>query len=241
MGCKRFLIAAVLLLTACQFGTSIPPASTPTLPPSPLPTPTVTETVSSALQIEMNGVSLKLWRPAGWEAGDNDRGIIIAEYTIPASGGTVTTGGMLIYCSVALPDSDNNGNRALAALQQIVGHVGNKNWDATMTQPTALKWDGNDAAYYLFTSGDGVRALVIAVAVPGQNVVFCTISAPMMQAGRIRAQLGQLLDGMTINMTTLHGSGLNALPDPLPFPRYVPPPSTPQATAPSSIQTTAQP
>ncbi len=193
------------------------------------------------LQLEMNNVTLKLWRPTGWDAGDNDRGILVAEHTIPASGGTNNSGGMLIYCSVSLPDPDDDGNRALAILQQIVGQQSNKRWDATMTEPDALIWDGNDAAYYLFTSGDGVRALVIAVAVPNENVVLCTISAPMMQSDRIRAQLPQLLDGMTINTMTLHGTGLSSLPDPLPFPRYVPPPSTPQATPPGTVAPTLVP
>ncbi len=210
---KGFLVAVVMLLTACQ---SAAPTETilPTAPP----------TESPWLETVMNGVTLGLWRPDGWET-DQSNGLVLAEHSVSQNG--TVAGGMLIYCFVPAPDEyevgggERDDNYAWAVLDQVVQKSSSAGWDVTMTQPTAFEWDQQRAAYYLFTTGDGVRALVLALSLPNvQRVVFCTISVPAAQADRIRAQIPQLMDGLTINGTKLDGTALDALPDPLPFPRY---------------------
>lgn len=210
---KRFLLAAMLLLmAACQ---------------SAAPTETSTETIPNSsepqwLETQMNGVSLGMWKPRGWETDVSD-GLVLAEHTISTSGSIES--GMLIYVFVPPVDdfhvAAGDSNFAWAVLNQVVkmpSHTGN---DVSFSQPASFEWDAHDAAYYLLTTGDGVRAVVLALALPGESkVVVCNISVPMAQADRIRAMIPRILDGLTINGMALDGTALDRLPDPLPFPRY---------------------
>ena len=170
----------------------------------------------------MNGVSLGMWRPAGWEA-DSGHGLVMAEPTLSKHG--AVTGGLLIYCFVPPTDefsfSVSDTNYAWTVLDQVVkmpSHIGT---DVSVDEPVGFDWDNYPAAYYLLTSGDGMRVLVIAMAVPNmRKVVVCNLSIPAAQTSRIRASIPYLLDGMSINGQVFKGKSLDTLPDPLAFPRY---------------------
>ncbi len=96
-------------------------------------------------------------------------------------------------------------------------HTGN---DVAISDPAGFDWDQYGAAYYLMSSGDGIKALVLALALSKEppQVVVCNVSVPASQAGRIRAMLPTLLDGLTLDGRVFDGASLSALPDPLPFP-----------------------
>ena len=103
---KRFLIAAVCLLAACQ---------------SAAPTETRIETPETStrwLETQMNGVSLGIWTPDGWET-DLSEGLVLAEHAVSARG--KVEGGMLIYCFVPPMDefevSADDANYAWAVLK----------------------------------------------------------------------------------------------------------------------------
>jgi hypothetical protein len=224
---KRFLVAAVFLIAACQ--STMPPRSqseeTPTAAPLITDEAEVTETVAapSWLETEMNGVSLGMWRPDGWEA-DQSQGLVVAEHTVTAW--ATVEGGILIYCFVPLVDQfdvepNAAANFALAVLDKVVKMPSHTGRDVAVSQPVGFEWDNHPAAYYLLTTGDGVRALVLAIALSDeQKVVVCNLSVPGGQADRIREMTPQVLDGLTVDGEALDGATLEALPDPLPFPRY---------------------
>ena len=210
---KRFLIAAMLVMAACQ---SAAPTETLTI------TPKVATTTPRWLETQMNGVSLGLWRPAGWET-DLSQGLVIAEHTVVRNG--IIESGLLIYCFVPVLDefhiTPSDVNYAWAVLAQVVTMPNHTGSDVAVSRPAGFSWDHYPAAYYLLTSGDGVRALVIALVVPNtQEVVVCNVSVPVAQVSRIRSLTPQLLDGLSINGIVFDGAALNDLPDPLPFPRY---------------------
>jgi len=234
---KRFLIAAAFILAACQ---SAAPIETSLVPPtisvSPTPPPKWLET-------EMNGVSLGMWQPDGWESDLTD-GMVVAEHTA-VSGGS-GAGGLLIYLFVPPPGEfhikGNPPNYALAMLDQVVKMPSHMGWDMRVTQPIGFQWGEQQAAYYLMTKGDGTRALIIALAPPNLfKVVLCNVSAPLPEASRIRALLPQLLDGLTVNGKSLHGSALDDLPNPLPFPRYSQPPTDESESGTEESDVTSQP
>lgn len=207
---KRFLIAAVCLLAACQ-------------PAAPTETRTATpETTRQWLETEMNGVSLGLWTPEGWEADLSD-GLVLAEHSVSSRG--KYEDGILIYCFVPPMDefqvSASDANYAWAVLKQVVKMPSHTGIDVSVSEPTGFDWETFPAAYYLLTTGDGVRALVLALGLPNpKKLVVCNVSVPMAQADRIRQLLPNVLDGFVVDGTTLHGAALDVLPDPLPFPRY---------------------
>lgn len=228
----RFFIAAALFMTACQpfasAETTVAPietsevADTPTIP--------ITEDSPAASQApdwvetEMNGVQLGMWKPAGWEF-DQSQGLVLAERN-PSPQGLVA-GGMLIYCFVPPVDeygiaSEHDGNFALAVLVKVVSMPSHMN-DVTVSDPVGFMWGEHQAAYYLLATGTGMRAVVLAIALPTDSkVVACNVSITMSQAQRIRMMLPQLLDGLTVDNNVMDGSALDILPDPLPFPHYNP-------------------
>jgi hypothetical protein len=215
-----FLIAAVILFSACQ--PSAPP-ETPTLTITEAPEATETVVAPRWLETEMNGVSLGIWRPDGWET-DQSHGLVLAEHTV--SSWTTVEGGMLVYCFVPLVDEfdvpvNSDPNFALAVLNKVVRMPSHTGRDVVVSQPVGFEWDSHEAAYYLVSTGEGVRVLVLALALAGkQKVVVCNLSVPVSQASRIRSVTPEILDGLTIDGEALDGAALNVLPDPLPFPRY---------------------
>jgi hypothetical protein len=221
---KRFLIAAMLWLAGCQSAapteTLILPTLTP-VPPTETPLP-ATPTSSHWVETEVNGVSLGIWSPEGWDSDLSD-GLVLAEHLVAPH--TEGAGGMLIYCFVPPVDEfnlqPNDENYAWTILKQVVKMPSHTGRDVAMSDPEGFTWEVFPAGYYLLSTGDGVRALVLAVALPGRmKVVVCNVSVPAAQSARIRAALPQLLNGFTVDGTALHGKALESLPDPLPFPRY---------------------
>ncbi|MCC6802967.1 MAG: hypothetical protein IT319_08785 [Anaerolineae bacterium] len=229
----RFFIAAALFLTACQpfAGAETTVATIETTEVADTPAIPVTQEFPTAAQApdwvetEMNGVQLGMWKPAGWEI-DQSQGLVLAERN-PSPQGLVA-GGMLIYCFVPLVDewgitSEDNANFALAVLTKVVqmpSHTGN---DVTVSDPVGFMWGEHQAAYYLLATGTGMRAVVLAIALPDNSrVVACNVSITMSQAQRIRIMLPQLLDGLMVDNDVMDGSALDTLPDPLPFPHYNP-------------------
>lgn len=231
----RFFIAAALFLTACQPFASAETVTT--IEPTegvdtPIDTPTtqITETLLAAdaapdwVETEMNGVRLGMWKPAGWEI-DQSQGLVLAERNYMPTG--LVAGGMLINCFVPLVDefgvNGGESNFALAILTKVVKMPSHTGHDVTVSEPIGFTWGEHQAAYYLLATGTGMRALVLAIALPDESkVVACNVSITMSQAQRIRVMLPQLLDGMTVDGSAMDGSALNALPDPLPFPNYSP-------------------
>ncbi len=213
---KIIFIAAALMLAACQTATpAAEPTATPTAVINPTPTP-------QWLEATIHGITLGMWQPQGWEAVMSD-GLVIAEQTP----GQSTDDGMVIYLFVPPIDqfsiSTADANLAWSFLDQVShmpSHTGN---DLVVSQPVGFVWGVYNAAYYLLTTGNGLREVVLALAIPGQQkVVVCNISSPTDRASQIRAMLPQLFAGLQINGQTLPDVPLDALPDPLPFPRYRP-------------------
>jgi hypothetical protein len=176
------------------------------------------------MQTQMNGITLGLWRPVGW-AADSSHGLVMAEPTDLNNPNVAS--GLLIYCFVPSLDefyiAASDANYAWSVLDQVVkmpSHIGH---DAAVSPPVGFDWDDVPAAYYLLTSGDGMRVLVVALVVPNaQQVVVCNMSVPAAQADRIRASIVPLLNGLTINGKVFSGKTLDTLPDPLLFPHYSP-------------------
>ena len=215
---KRFLIAAALLFAACQ-----PTVPTETSTETPATPQSDSGQDSQWLQTEINGVSLGMWTPGGWETDLSD-GLALAEHTVSTN--SMIEGGMLINVFVPPIDEfdigEDDDNVAWAVLQQVVkmpSHIGS---DAAISDPAGFDWDQYGAAYYLMSSGDGIKALVLALAFSKTppKVIVCNVSVPSSQANRIRAMLPTLLDGLTINGRIFDGESLGVLPDPLPFPAY---------------------
>lgn len=228
---NRLLIAVVMVLAACEARPSTSPtaAIVETIPPEgTVSASSVNDAVATDepqgrwLETEMNGVVLGIWQPTNWETDISD-GLVLAEHTV--SPNQPTEEGILVHCFVPptdeFRDPDPDRNYAWQFLDWVVRMPNHTGWDVTMSEPEGFTWDTHDAAYYLLTTGDGVRGIVLAVALPGeQRIVACNISAAMSQAYRIRASLPRLLDGLMIEGHTLANSALDVLPDPLQFPRY---------------------
>lgn len=224
----RFLIAAALFMTACQ-----PSATVETLEPiEAVDTPTVQITEDPGaealsppgwVETEMNGVSLGMWKPAGWETDQSD-GLVLAEHIVSSHGKIES--GMLIYCFVPSVDEfdlteADASNFALAVLGKVVKMPSHTGYDVAVSEPVGFTWGDHQAAYYLLATGAGMRALVLALSLPDERqVVACNVSIAAQYADRIRALLPQLLDGFTVEDRVLDGAPLDVLPDPLPFPHY---------------------
>lgn len=185
------------------------------------------ETVISAvdaLEYTMEGVNLRLDAPAGWQADVMD-GLLLVEHTASMDDGSPNAG-MLVYIFVP-PVSEfavltGSGNFAYAVLNHVVRMPQRVGRDVSVSDPVGFRWGNYDAAYYLL-SGLDVRTMVLAVAVPNNNglrpsLVVCNISVPNDHEGMLRTVLPFVLDGLTIDGTTLEGDALQSLPDPLPFP-----------------------
>ncbi len=215
---KRFLIAAAFLFAACQ-----PTVPTETSTETPATPQSDSGQDSQWLETEMNGVSLGMWKPGGWET-DLTNGLVLAEHT--NSTNSMIDAGMLVYVFVPPIDEFEIGaddtNIAWTVLNQVVKMPSHTGRDTAMSTPAGFDWDQYGAAYYLMSSGDGIKALVLALALSKEppRVVVCNVSVPASQAGRIRAMVPDLLDGLTINGRVFDGNTLAALPDPLPFPAY---------------------
>lgn len=196
------------------------------------------------LETRMNGVRFGLPYPEGWATDAHD-GIIMAEHMAGLNTSAPTanlndqdSAGLLMYVFAPLlagfdldPDADN---LPLAVLQQVVTMPHEIGQHAAASVPHAFTWGGQAAAYYLLSSADGTRTIVLALRVPQTDpdaqserstlpaLVVVNASTRDDDGARLRAALPGLLDGFTVNDIRLNAAGLNDLPDPLPFPELPP-------------------
>lgn len=218
-------VLVVLSAAACQ---TTPTSSAATAdgviaPPDPDVPDTITRE-NAWVDFTLNSVSLSLRVPDGWEADTTDEGIVLAEHI-----GTMESGGVLdsvqVHCFVhpvngmATPDSSN---RAWAILTKIVNDREYVGANDMVSNPEGFTWDNYDAAYYLLNNGDGSLKMVLALAVSEEQLVACSISAPLQLAARIRLSVPIVLSSLTVNGHRLDGSSLDSLPDPLEFPDHRP-------------------
>lgn len=181
------------------------------------------------LETEMNGVRVGMRMPQGWNAAQNaeyggaPKGLMFAEYR-PAPGSTELEVGVLVYLFVPSLENfdvpeDTGENAALAVLDQVVKMPSQIGHDAIASDPVPFEWNGRDAAYYLLTSPNSVKTIVLAVETESERrLVVCNINMPDSEAERVRDMLPAVLDGLTIDGEPMDGAGLEVLPDPLEFP-----------------------
>ncbi|MBZ0301307.1 MAG: hypothetical protein K8J31_16290 [Anaerolineae bacterium] len=205
----------LILLTACQVF-SYPAQSNP---PS-----VVDKRAASGEQWTRHNegeVSLSIVVPRGWETYNTSVGIVLNEY-IGGNAPDTPLNGFLIHIFIphdkhfTLPDSDDV-NMAWFVLNQVVtnpDYIGG----ALVSEPVAFEWDDYDAAYYLLNNRDQTVTMLLALALPDQNLVVAHVSVPEAQAARIRALLPDLLGTLTVDGHHLNAAALSALPDPLVFP-----------------------
>jgi hypothetical protein len=214
---KRLLIlAAALVLAACSSESVTPTPPAATVAPS-------TQTAGGDwVQFADDEIRVAIQTPAGWMAVADDYGILLAEHAEPL-GATTQPDGMIIYIFVPAMDEINftlheDANMAWEVLSQVA-KMPDYVHDAVVSEPVAFEWDGHQAAYYLLTSHDGSRTVVLAVALPAQDkLIVANVSAPAHDAHHIRDMLPGILSSFTVNGKVMTREALDALPDPLPFP-----------------------
>lgn len=227
---RRLFIVTTLFLAACQ---SVSPP-TPTgsnlqntgVASQTQRTPEATEEQTPIwTETEVNGVSLGLWKPAGWEV-DTSYGLLMAERTISLETGR-TESGMRI--NIFVPETHNlqvietdTPNFAWSVLDQVVDDPRHTGRDVAVSEPVPFNWGGHQAAYYLVSVSDGDRMVVIGIALPNDydKLVVCSITTPSRYAAEVRSIIPRMLDSLTINGVKLDGAALEALPNPLEFPNY---------------------
>ncbi|GAB4512903.1 MAG: hypothetical protein OHK0046_13080 [Anaerolineae bacterium] len=218
----RFLLVSMFITMLVGCGAS--GDATTTLMSANTPTPSLHTLADNRLEFTVGELELAVQRPSDWEVYATEYGVVLAEYiSSVATDGQL--GGLLTHIFVPpLEDFDlqisDGVNLAWRILGQIIenpDYVGS----ATVSEPVAFRWNNFDAAYYLMDNGEGNVTIVVGVVPPGtQYLIACSISAPVTQSERIRQVLPELLDNLTINSTTLDGSALNTLPNPLIFPQH---------------------
>ncbi len=183
------------------------------------------------VEFESSGVTVGLWLPHGWIADTSD-GLIMAEHGAKFDGSPSEMQGVIVYIFVppldpfALPESDEH-NVALAVLSQVVD-MPDMIGGAAVSEPSAFVWNEHESAYYLLTSPDGTRTMVMAVALPNKQLVVCNVSVPEHYQGDVRDALPIILNGLTVNGVPLDTSALEALPDDVHFPPAPDPTPTPE-------------
>lgn len=194
-------------------------------PESLLATPTNTTTpTTKTIGATLSGVQIAVGIPEGWNGRKMDGGILIAEQrgSMQHNGKLL---GMQIYVFVhsisSFPlDVTTDAHPAQSILERIVTQpamVG----DSAVTHPETFTWDGKDAAYYLLNDKNKNVSLVMAVMMEDQaQLVAINISCPRSQAESIRDALPELLDELWVNNALMSTTILEALPDPLVFPKY---------------------
>lgn len=202
-------------MKAAEPGT--PPLLTPTIAIPPTEESTA---ASQAISAVINGVEIGVILPPDWQI-DEYHGLLMVEHT------GERYEGMSVYLFVppmddfSLDDAAPHENVALATLREVVQTPNIIGTNVAISEPQHFRWDDCDAAYYLLTSSDGDRSLVMALEVTDEDrLVVLNITVPEDHTGSIREKLPILLDGLTINGDRLSGMGLEELPDPLPFPVY---------------------
>jgi hypothetical protein len=225
---KLLVFMCVLAAAACR-----ETQPTPTLTATPTPQPTATEEayIDDYVEVESNGVRLGISVPWGWKAHKTPVGLMMTEHYTSAP-----IAGMEVHIFVHtltgfdLP-TGNDANIALAVLTQII-HDPQYLGRAAVSEPKGFDWDGHNAAYYLLNTGDGNVTMLVAVIIQKpQRLIVCNISSPDERSQSIRVMLPTLLATLTINGVVMDTAAVNALPVPLVFPAYAPPPEATSETA----------
>lgn len=241
---KWLVIAVIAVLAACQ---TAPPAlnSTEAPPqtlisadtnPDPSAGPQSSETPSPRrwLDVNLEGVALGLWMPAGWNA-EHVNGLVMTEHSLHIETRTPDQA-MMVYIFVPsmrdfeMPDETHNFAQAvLAQVIRMPDHIGH---DTVVSQPVAFEWSDHEAAYYLLSGPEGMRTMVLAVAVPDSDkLVVCNVSMPESQVEHAARELPSIFDGLTIDGREMDARDLEGLLSSLRFPSYeVTQDSTPQVT-----------
>jgi hypothetical protein len=239
MSLSLTLLLLVLCLCACQPAALDTPAPTlETITPLATASPTPEQVsdalpprVQARLEYTMEGVDLSIVTPRGWE-GDIMDGLLMAEHTNSMFEGDPEVG-MVVYIFVP-PQNEfavltgGGGNFAYSVLNHVVQMPNRIGRDTAVSAPVSFRWDDHDAAYYLLTSAEA-HTMVLAVAVPDRQaaeagarpqLVVCNISVPHGRAETLRDRLPRVLNGLTIEGAVMESAALEALPDPLVFPRF---------------------
>lgn len=214
-------MAAALLTSACQMNADEPGNAPIVTPTAAVPPTTETSFASQTVRAFISGVEIGVSLPEDWQV-DEYHGLLMVEHAGKHDG-------MSIYLFVPqmddfqLNEAELEDNVALAALREVVQMPSAIGTNVSISEPQHFQWDDCEAAYYLLSSDDGTRSLVMAIEVTDENrLVVLNITMPEDQASLIREKLPLLLDGLTINGDHLTGIALEELPDPLPFPEYQP-------------------
>ncbi len=221
---KRSFTAAVilvLLLAGCNHTKPAPSAGEAFLPAVNTP-----PADPNWLEVNIEGVDLGLWLPSGWVADVQD-GLILAEHHTTLRSGDSMFTGMIVHIFVPPLDTfeipaelGDDHNLALMVLSQAI-HKPDMIGSATASEPQAFTWGAHDAAYYLFTSPDGMQTLVIGIVLPQRRLLVLNLSTPMEytpESGGMRDAVAALLDGITVNGVVMHSADLTALPADFDFP-----------------------
>jgi hypothetical protein len=224
----KLLVFMCLLATAACRETQPPP--TVTAPPTPQPTATEEVHNDDFVEVESDGVRLGISVPWGWKAHRSAVGLVMTEgYTSAQIVGMEVHIFVHTLSGFNLP-TGHNDNTALAVLTQII-HDPQYLGRAAVSEPKGFDWDGHDAAYYLLNTGDGNVTMLVAVTIQTpQRLVVCNISSPNERSQSIRVMLPTLLATLTINGVVMDPAAVNALPVPLVFPVYAPPPEATSET-----------
>lgn len=215
-----FATIIIMLLASCQpLGNRVDESALVEI------TPTIDEVDSNYIRFTVEDLTIHIQRPNQWEYFTTEYGIVLAE-----SLGNVAVEGEIdgLFTHVWLPpldditvpvaDSDSQ-SEAKAILEQIVS---NRNYigDALISELQSFTWDGHDAAYYLMNNGEGNLTIVFGIIPFNSNTFVATsVSAPLEEASRIRAETPALLDQLDIDGVPLSGETLEAiLPGTLRFP-----------------------
>ena len=200
----------LIALAACQTGTGI----TPTLEPTASPTP------DEVTQVSVDGVTLAIQTPRGWQSVPNEHGILLAEHAELHGNGAPN--GILVYIFVPemkdMDVDDSQDNLALTVLDHVTklpSYVG----DSTVTTAIPMRLGPHNAAYYLLSDAQNNRTFVLALTDPATNkIIVCNVSSSNYDSARIRRVLPLVLANLTIDGQSVDLGGLDALPDPLVFP-----------------------
>ena len=210
----------MMTLAACQPGPATPTvlAETPTprvLQPSELE-------FDRHIDFAVDGVTVVLPMPKGWEDILTETGVIIAEHFPRLADRGIQQGLMASVFVTALtefPDIDSANGQST---HEILTSLSEAHPDDALRSGDVqtFRWRGYDAAYYLVSeASDGPQMLIVGVTLPDGGVLLTgSVSAPRARAGQIREAAPLLLGGVVINGVALGPDGLDTLPDPLVFP-----------------------
>jgi hypothetical protein len=185
-------------------------------------TPPVAPTEDEWSEVTSNDVTLNIRIPTGWQSIPQEYGILLTEHAELHNANAPN--GILVYVFIPVfRDLDMHrmarGNLACAVLRQITelpSYVG----DSTVSEPSCMRLNDHDAAYYLLSDGEGNRTLVLAMTVETEKILVFNISSSAEEAGRIRDLLLVMLANVQINGVFVDPGPLDMLPNPLEFPYH---------------------